>query len=70
MKGVPGTAGESVLYILLRDGDVAPGRLEKLIQDVEKARREENVGSEGFVLTNPHLAAYAKEIIARLERLK
>ena len=67
--GIPATAGESVLYTLLRD-DIAPGRIEQLVQEVEKVRKEGDVGPEGFILTNPYLANYAKELIARLEALK
>lgn len=70
---VMGTAGEAVLYQLLRDGDVSPGRLEELVLDIEECRRGSirypGCGPLGFSMSNPHLARYAREIIARLEAL-
>ena len=50
----------SLLYTLMRDGAVAPGVLERAIQD------EEIFGGDEKLFTNGWLALYAKDLADRI----
>lgn len=57
----------AILYLLLRDR-VTPGALEMILEDIEK--NGEKNGGGGYRFTNGYLAAYAKDIVARIEGLR
>lgn len=51
----------SLLYTLVRDGDVSPGRLEELTREIIDVSLE----TEGLY-TNGYLARYIKDVVDRL----
>ena len=57
----------AVLYILLRDGLLVPGEVERVMKDVESAVHGD--GESYFVVSNGWLGRYAEDLAARLERL-
>ena len=65
----------SLLYSILRD-HISPGEVEQLVRDEEDAWEKVNHLAEGdgapatVTLTNGYLAAYAKELGARLGRCR
>jgi hypothetical protein len=59
--GVRGDALDAFFYDLMRD-HLTPGVLEKLVREAEKRPQEM------YTFSNEHLALYAKELRARLDR--
>jgi hypothetical protein len=57
----------AVFYILLRDGLLVPGELERVLSDVEQAVH--GGGESGFRLSNGWLGEYARDIARRLDVL-
>lgn len=55
---VNGGPFETMLYILMRDGDVSPGRLEAIMSELD--------GYNTFQLSNGWLANYAHYVVKRL----
>lgn len=51
-----------ILYELIRDGDISPGRLEMVVQ--ENIVLSEN--KTGFEFTNGYLAMYAQDLATRI----
>lgn len=61
---------EAIFYILLRDGDLSPGRLEALLQELEEACVGENATTNHFRYSNGFLSRYVKDIIARIHNIE
>ena len=51
---------EAFFYLLMRD-DVVPGRIEQIVRDIERGDVDMT-----YVPSNPHVAAYAEELVKRL----
>ena len=62
MSGAP-----AVLYILLRDGHLVPGDVERVLKDVETAVH--GGGEMQFVISNGWLGRYARDLANRLGSL-
>lgn len=58
----------AVFYILLRDGLLVPGEVERVLKDVELAAH--GGGESQFVISNGWLGNYARDLADRLDRLQ
>lgn len=58
-QAVHGNRWHALLYTLMRDGDVSPGRMYELVHQIAE-------GGETTQFSNDFLAAYAIELNARL----
>jgi len=65
--GVRVNGAAAVLYILLRDGTLPPGEVERVLKDVEQAVH--GGGDHWFKISNGWLGQYAKDLANRLEEL-